>query len=135
MKGTSRRRSPKSVLLALTQDDPAKPPSAWSRARVDGTAHSLACGYFHFLALAEHGECFSWGRGSIGLLGHESEEDEALPMRIAGLAQHRCTSIACGPYAPGCVGPLRGGGQLRVTISELALHTSRMGGDVLIGLM
>ena len=96
----SARRPPgKTVLVALTQDDPDKPPSAWSRARVSGTAHALACGHFHFLALAGDA-CFSWGRGSIGLLGHDSEEDESFPRRVEGLAAQLVKANADSPTFP-----------------------------------
>ena len=55
----------------------------------------LACSHFHSLGLRADGAAYSWGRGTLGLLGHGDEADAPVPRRIAGLPLR---AVACGAY-------------------------------------
>ncbi|KAL1503254.1 hypothetical protein AB1Y20_011310 [Prymnesium parvum] len=78
----------------ITRDTPTPVPSLSSVRCV-----ALACGQSHSLALAHSGECFSWGLGSFGQLGHGHFHDEPRPRRIEALASLGAVySIACGHH-------------------------------------
>ena len=70
--------------------------------RVDAPAplHSLVCSHFHSLAISQAGQVYSWGRGSLGLLGLGDEKDGA-PRPIDGLRSVK--HVACGPYQSAAV--------------------------------
>jgi E3 ubiquitin-protein ligase HERC2 len=55
---------------------------------------SVACGEHHTVAVTENGEVYSWGRGRFGALGHESQEDLALPKKVEGLTD--IVRVDCG---------------------------------------
>ena len=60
------------------------------------TIVQLESSHYHHLALSSDGEVFSWGRGTLGLLGHGDEELVTAPTRIVALRAVR--AVACGPY-------------------------------------
>ena len=44
----------------------------------------------------EQGEVFSWGHGGHGQLGHQSTQNQKVPLLVESLAEERVTYIACG---------------------------------------
>lgn len=62
---------------------------------------SVAAGVSLSLAVTEAGECFSWGQGSMGQLGHGwsfpgEPEGESVPRRIDGLKDVRVVAVEAG---------------------------------------
>ncbi|XP_072993322.1 RCC1 domain-containing protein RUG3, mitochondrial isoform X1 [Typha latifolia] len=56
----------------------------------------IASGGYHSLALTDQGEVFSWGYGGHGQLGHNSIQNEKVPLAIKALAEEHIVYIACG---------------------------------------
>lgn len=63
---------------------------------------AVACGHFHTAVLVAAGsrstQVYTWGRGTLGLLGHGDEEDVLLPRPVAALSGLAIRSITCGMY-------------------------------------
>lgn len=74
-------------------------PAEASRAdfKLGSPLRHLSCAHFHSLALMEDGRVLSWGRGSLGILGHGGEEDVSTPKSIKSLGK-RCKEVSAGPY-------------------------------------
>ncbi|KAJ8917839.1 hypothetical protein NQ315_010751 [Exocentrus adspersus] len=58
----------------------------------------IQCGKEHCLLLDEHGNVYTFGRGSRGQLGHGQLEDELEPKQVDGLAGIKITQIAAGGW-------------------------------------
>lgn len=56
-----------------------------------------ACG-FHNGCLTESGECFTWGEGKFGRLGHNSENNSLLPRLVEALWGKKPRQISCGGF-------------------------------------
>ena len=67
----------------------------------------VSCGTTVSFAVTDGGECFSWGMGSNGQLGHEDDEDAWEPSKMLGkqLEQRRVMAVS-------------GGGQHTVLIAQ-----------------
>nr|CCA15086.1 RCC1 and BTB domaincontaining protein putative [Albugo laibachii Nc14] len=59
---------------------------------------SLACGYYHTIALAEHGSVYSFGRNDYGQLGHGHRHHLSEPTLIKALAKTHAVQVTCGCY-------------------------------------
>ena len=66
-------------------------------ARVVRMAH-ISCGYNHTGACDVHGNVYTWGKGSNGVLGHGETRDELWPRRVeaASMASERIVQVSCG---------------------------------------
>ncbi|KAG2254528.1 hypothetical protein Bca52824_084664 [Brassica carinata] len=59
----------------------------------------VSCGEFHTCAVTLSGELYTWGDGTLGLLGHGSAISHWIPKRIAGpLEGLHVASVTCGPW-------------------------------------
>ena len=58
--------------------------------------NSIDAGPNHYVVCDVHGAVFSWGTGTDGCLGHNSEADEPVAKRIQSLQSHIITAVACG---------------------------------------
>ena len=56
----------------------------------------IAAGLCHTIVLSNEGEAFSFGGGSMGRLGHGTEQMESLPRRIDALLEKRVFHVAAG---------------------------------------
>jgi len=67
----------------------------------------LACGQFHTAAVVTgpkgSGGILTWGRGTLGVLGHGDEEDRLVPQPVERLAGVDVRSVACGAYQTAAV--------------------------------
>ena len=67
----------------------------------------LACGQFHTAAVVAgakgSGKVLTWGRGTLGVLGHGDEEDKLVPQAVEPLAKVDVRSVACGAYQTAAV--------------------------------
>ncbi|KAK6161879.1 hypothetical protein DH2020_001720 [Rehmannia glutinosa] len=58
-------------------------PNPTQPSNISGKIISIAAGEAHTLALTGDGKVYSWGRGTFGRLGTDSEEDRHLPVRVS----------------------------------------------------
>lgn len=49
-------------------------------------------------AIASNGDCFTWGAGRNGRLGHGHERDRWTALLVAGLRDKRVVDVSCGVY-------------------------------------
>ena len=67
----------------------------------------LACGQFHTAAVVAgpkgSGGVLTWGRGTLGVLGHGDEEDRLEPQAVELLTGVDVRSVACGAYQTAAV--------------------------------
>ena len=56
----------------------------------------IGCGMSHTIAVTNDGQCYTWGSGTAGALGHGDTKDESAPRVIAALGEHRVLSVAVG---------------------------------------
>ena len=56
----------------------------------------ITCGWDHCLACDAVGNCYSWGSGQNGKLGHESDDNAAIPLVISALEGVRIVKVSAG---------------------------------------
>lgn len=80
--------------------DPGYLSASWRPQRIEGLAAILmvAAGEAHSIAVGMGGECYSWGAGSMGRLGHADTEDQRAPKIIEALAGQRIHRAAASFY-------------------------------------
>ena len=67
---------------------------------------SVKCGTFHTAAVVvnngrknqANSEVYTWGRGTLGLLGHGDEADAPMPRRVSTLSGLAVHTVSCGMY-------------------------------------
>lgn len=57
----------------------------------------MSCGFEHCLALFSSGECFSWGYGGSGCLGHGNYGSVEDPKKLKDIP-HRALYVEAGGY-------------------------------------
>ena len=78
------------------------PVAALSRSAVE----AVSCGHFHSAALTDVDgrlSMLTWGRGSLGVLGHGDEEEALQPSVVASLQGVSVCAISCGAYQTAAV--------------------------------
>ena len=63
---------------------------------------ALSCGHFHSAAVIAS-SVYTWGRGTLGLLGHGDEVDELRPRPVHALAGISVRTVSCGTYQTAAV--------------------------------
>jgi len=86
----------KQILIVAQAGGPDDKASAWAHVHIDDPV-AFASNHFHSLAVGRRG-VFSWGRGTLGVLGHGGEEDEDRPRLIEKLEGRLLDSVSCGTY-------------------------------------
>jgi len=56
----------------------------------------IACGGFHTAAVTDLGECYTWGIGDRGQLGHSDKMDRSSPTIVEPLKGRRIVQVECG---------------------------------------
>lgn len=54
-------------------------------AHIGAPVVNVACGVNHTVCVTAEGECFTWGSGNYGRLGHKVQQDEFLPRKVETL--------------------------------------------------
>jgi len=62
----------------------------------------LSCGQNHTVAFTETGDCYSWGMGIFGQLGHGTTNDKPRPTLIEALRGKKVVSVATGSQHSVC---------------------------------
>ncbi|KAH7285019.1 hypothetical protein KP509_33G007900 [Ceratopteris richardii] len=59
----------------------------------------IDCGEYHSCAVTFSGEIFTWGNGTFGLLGHDSDVSHWMPKRVSGpLEGLHVAAVSCGTW-------------------------------------
>jgi E3 ubiquitin-protein ligase HERC2 len=74
-----------------TKEQPTK-----IEALTDKSICRVFCGATYSAAISSSGECYTWGRGSYGRLGHGTSDDKLAPTQIQALKSHRVVDVALG---------------------------------------
>lgn len=56
----------------------------------------VSCGSFHTIVMSSDWEVFSFGRGSMGRLGHGDSDDQLIPKQIDSLVGLQVADVSCG---------------------------------------
>ena len=67
---------------------------------------ALSCSAFHSAAIVGDGsapQLLTWGRGTLGVLGHGDEEDQTTPIGVAAFRGLALRAVSCGPYQTGAI--------------------------------
>ena len=57
---------------------------------------AIACGSEHFAAASDGGDCYTWGKGAAGRLGHGDEDDVPRPKLVDALATSNVCAVGGG---------------------------------------
>ncbi|RHN78579.1 putative chromatin regulator PHD family [Medicago truncatula] len=59
---------------------------------------SIACGAWHTALITSNGKLFTFGDGTLGVLGHGDRESVAYPKELQLLSGHKAVKVACGVW-------------------------------------
>jgi alpha-tubulin suppressor-like RCC1 family protein len=89
------------TMLMSKQVQAGQSPSTWAKVGIDEPSN-FASNHFHSIIVGKRG-AFSWGRGTLGVLGHGGEDDEDRPRLIKELEGRPLDVVSCGAYHSGAV--------------------------------
>lgn len=83
----------------------------------------VSCGDEHSACCTADGECYTWGNGDDGRLGHGDEDEEYNPRAVLKLRGKRCIKVVCGDEHSAVL----------TKVMSTAGEGSNMGGTKMIG--
>lgn len=81
--------------LGLNNTEPKDQPTK-IQSLADKFITKIFCGAAYSAAVTISGELYTWGRGTLGCLGHGSSEDKLVPTLVTALAGHSVVDVALG---------------------------------------